>query len=103
MIRRPPRSTLFPYTTLFRSSIPDPGDADRGGRRSLHDHAGPRRDRAPRRQGDTALAVRSIRAAAAGGPREPRDRKSGVEGKRVDLGGRRIIKKKKKNRKRWSH
>src|SRR5256885_10084839 len=26
MIRRPPRSTLFPYTTLFRSSgIPDKG------------------------------------------------------------------------------
>src|SRR5258706_16363212 len=27
MIRRPPRSTLFPYTTLFRStsSIPQPG------------------------------------------------------------------------------
>src|SRR3712207_9058485 len=23
MIRRPPRSTLFPYTTLFRSGIPD--------------------------------------------------------------------------------
>src|SRR2546426_8430371 len=23
MIRRPPRSTLFPYTTLFRSSKPD--------------------------------------------------------------------------------
>ena len=23
MIRRPPRSTLFPYTTLFRSSNPD--------------------------------------------------------------------------------
>src|SRR5258708_25093604 len=23
MIRRPPRSTLFPYTTLFRSSHPD--------------------------------------------------------------------------------
>src|SRR5574341_2292482 len=23
MIRRPPRSTLFPYTTLFRSIIPD--------------------------------------------------------------------------------
>src|SRR2546429_7225273 len=22
MIRRPPRSTLFPYTTLFRSSVP---------------------------------------------------------------------------------
>src|SRR5260370_41396364 len=26
MIRRPPRSTLFPYTTLFRS-LADPGDA----------------------------------------------------------------------------
>src|SRR3712207_9537072 len=25
MIRRPPRSTLFPYTTLFRSLV-DPGD-----------------------------------------------------------------------------
>src|SRR5258708_13477518 len=29
MIRRPPRSTLFPYTTLFRSEredrLPDPG------------------------------------------------------------------------------
>src|SRR2546429_1782081 len=24
MIRRPPRSTLFPYTTLFRSVEPDP-------------------------------------------------------------------------------
>src|SRR2546422_11566241 len=24
MIRRPPRSTLFPYTTLFRSHIPEP-------------------------------------------------------------------------------
>src|SRR3712207_9368856 len=29
MIRRPPRSTLFPYTTLFRSTmtINDPGNA----------------------------------------------------------------------------
>src|SRR5256885_12666758 len=25
MIRRPPRSTLFPYTTLFRSSTSDAG------------------------------------------------------------------------------
>src|SRR6266436_8880979 len=25
MIRRPPRSTLFPYTTLFRSGQADPG------------------------------------------------------------------------------
>src|SRR3712207_7185276 len=27
MIRRPPRSTLFPYTTLFRSGAPDRGGA----------------------------------------------------------------------------
>src|SRR2546430_6135560 len=26
MIRRPPRSTLFPYTTLFRSEGAEPGD-----------------------------------------------------------------------------
>src|SRR2546426_7845423 len=30
MIRRPPRSTLFPYTTLFRSRVsPDPARARR--------------------------------------------------------------------------
>src|SRR3712207_8374973 len=28
MIRRPPRSTLFPYTTLFRSPLHDRGAAD---------------------------------------------------------------------------
>src|SRR5256886_13422015 len=26
MIRRPPRSTLFPYTTLFRSPVPRAGE-----------------------------------------------------------------------------
>src|SRR3712207_6949381 len=46
MIRRPPRSTLFPYTTLFRS-LRQPGDA--GPQRAdaadeqLHRHAGRRR------------------------------------------------------------
>src|SRR3712207_8500880 len=28
MIRRPPRSTLFPYTTLFRSVLQDPGSTN---------------------------------------------------------------------------
>src|SRR2546426_7238987 len=42
MIRRPPRSTLFPYTTLFRSyDAPTPGDL---GERELP-VAGRRRDR----------------------------------------------------------
>src|SRR5688572_31995632 len=30
MIRRPPRSTLFPYTTLFRSVVPGPGILNAG-------------------------------------------------------------------------
>src|SRR5438105_6952139 len=34
MLRRPPRSTLFPYTTLFRSSSPD---AVADGVRKLHE------------------------------------------------------------------
>src|SRR3712207_8128381 len=29
MIRRPPRSTLFPYTTLFRSDVEEPGQLRR--------------------------------------------------------------------------
>src|SRR5256885_9962959 len=31
MIRRPPRSTLFPYTTLFRSLVTPPSDTARSG------------------------------------------------------------------------
>src|SRR3989442_8362417 len=33
MIRRPPRSTLFPYTTLFRSHLHADPDRSGGGRR----------------------------------------------------------------------
>src|SRR5256885_5827386 len=32
MIRRPPRSTLFPYTTLFRSVVDERAGAGQGGR-----------------------------------------------------------------------
>src|SRR5256885_16562084 len=43
MIRRPPRSTLFPYTTLFRSRSPRARAAGRipasGGRRPAGAHA----------------------------------------------------------------
>src|SRR6185312_16510689 len=34
MIRRPPRSTLFPYTTLFRSAAPRPPAGSGSRRRS---------------------------------------------------------------------
>src|SRR3712207_6965084 len=43
MIRRPPRSTLFPYTTLFRSHLPELGLRARGRR------AGDRQGRDERR------------------------------------------------------
>src|SRR3712207_8775311 len=55
MIRRPPRSTLFPYTTLFRS---------RRGR----DHG---RHKAPRGGGDPDITGGGGRDAPSGG-REPR-------------------------------
>src|SRR3712207_9375460 len=104
MIRRPPRSTLFPYTTLFRSlesdlispqecaqKVPllDPGRIY-GGFYVPSD--------------GIAKAVRACEAMARAatergakfyGEAEVTDRKSVVSGKSVDLGGRRIIKKKK--------
>src|SRR5438132_10804638 len=39
MIRRPPRSTLFPYTTLFRSTSRRPASQSVLGRRSGRDDA----------------------------------------------------------------
>src|SRR5256885_12966314 len=35
MIRRPPRSTLFPYTTLFRSLVLPPAGKPLNGRRTF--------------------------------------------------------------------
>src|SRR3989475_6510330 len=54
MIRRPPRSTLFPYTTLFRSPVvrPDPRFA----------RPAPHHDRPPDRAGSGALRSRLERA-----------------------------------------
>src|SRR5258708_29605513 len=43
MIRRPPRSTLFPYTTLFRSSLGAGRMGKRCGRERRHDEAALRR------------------------------------------------------------
>src|SRR5256885_14230138 len=99
MIRRPPRSTLFPYTTLFRSP-PKPRRARPGG-------AGPP---AGRKDAGTGTRCRSLRMDAVkprliegqGTPESSwqawfaqRSEERRV-GKSVDLGGRRIIKKKKK-------
>src|SRR2546422_3036863 len=43
MIRRPPRSTLFPYTTLFRSLLQDPGGGARPSVLRARPHARDRR------------------------------------------------------------
>src|SRR3712207_8622559 len=40
MIRRPPRSTLFPYTTLFRSAVDDPAPVGEVERLGHLDHDG---------------------------------------------------------------
>src|SRR2546426_5397769 len=67
MIRRPPRSTLFPYTTLFRSR------GDQVGERV----AGERADEIGRR--DRAVCQHAVRAAAAssdGAEQEYSDRRS---------------------------
>src|SRR5258708_26848186 len=49
MIRRPPRSTLFPYTTLFRSQVEQEARprvvADRDAAGRAPDHSGDKRDR----------------------------------------------------------
>src|SRR5256885_6395821 len=38
MIRRPPRSTLFPYTTLFRSASPGRASESSSRRWARHEH-----------------------------------------------------------------
>src|SRR5258708_17219828 len=54
MIRRPPRSTLFPYTTLFRSPCEPQRQADAGPARRQGWHA-----RLRRRAGRGLLLVRA--------------------------------------------
>src|SRR3712207_1627595 len=69
MIRRPPRSTLFPYTTLFRSEPAPPGRLPRRAPQPVRPRGG---EAHPRPAARRPAPVRS-RAAAA--PR-PGDRKS---------------------------
>src|SRR2546422_8393927 len=65
MIRRPPRSTLFPYTTLFRSRVV--------GHRRVLVRARHRQQRQRRRPGERRAEARE--KAPAGGPARE-DRKS---------------------------
>src|SRR2546423_8882202 len=79
MIRRPPRSTLFPYTTLFRSSI---RPLDRAGAR----RAGHARELA-RRPG--LLRVRGAPLADRGGMGACSPPRTGRNGERLGVDGER--------------
>src|SRR5688572_31343441 len=71
MIRRPPRSTLFPYTTLFRS-VPR-----RHGRPVQFRHEGPEQDLSRRSQADLQQHSPAILSRREDRHRRPqRDRKS---------------------------
>src|SRR2546429_508024 len=63
MIRRPPRSTLFPYTTLFRSANGDLGGTIRIDR---HDETGLLLGALQRMQSSLVQTVRSVRQNAEG-------------------------------------
>src|SRR3712207_7534619 len=64
MIRRPPRSTLFPYTTLFRSADARP--------RPPHHHRPVLRPLRPRRRGELLPLSRPLARRRAGGGRAGR-------------------------------
>src|SRR3712207_7352951 len=82
MIRRPPRSTLFPYTTLFRSALAAHLEDRQRLQRDLLVHAGRRpadrgvagRGRLLDRRGGLGDPLR--RGRPGGGPAARRDRKS---------------------------
>src|SRR3712207_7408841 len=67
MIRRPPRSTLFPYTTLFRSEMAELRERRLAGQ-VAEDGAHFRRDlRARRQQGVVGVDLRRALVEVAGG------------------------------------
>src|SRR3712207_8984693 len=77
MIRRPPRSTLFPYTTLFRSPGVDPAPLEQGAEQRQR-----LRRRTRRARGAAALADH-----AAGNRGEGRVRTHHAAAGAVDEGG----------------
>src|SRR3712207_9219535 len=103
MIRRPPRSTLFPYTTLFRSELPVIQDAREPLLRAIFEAetgAAPRLKETE--AGFVAVDLRDVSPPALRSFEAVEDEvrqafleigRASCRGKSVDLGGRRIIKK----------
>src|SRR2546427_12041642 len=93
MIRRPPRSTLFPYTTLFRSRLPRVRDREGAllpkkgapgpGRRA---RSGGHRRGARARRGPAPVVLAAGHVGAAGGLAPP-PRKAPRGGERAPPGG----------------
>src|SRR5256886_13642506 len=95
MIRRPPRSTLFPYTTLFRSRAAEhearePPDGETGDAEQMVDRPGdePEQQRADARQDGDHAALPEVVEPAAAAPAERRAYREAGERSREDgIGG----------------
>src|SRR2546422_6767563 len=91
MIRRPPRSTLFPYTTLFRSAAPPPPAQLR-----------PSRRRAARCRAQPAAGRPRRAAAGRGSARDQRSEEHTSElQSRLHLVCRLLLEKKKQRKAAW--
>src|SRR2546421_8528831 len=88
MIRRPPRSTLFPYTTLFRSRAPAPEAAP-------HLHEAPRVARDQARGAGRLDVLELLREDLGGHLRRSEEHTSELQS-RSDLVCRLLLEKKKK-------
>src|SRR3712207_7759060 len=78
MIRRPPRSTLFPYTTLFRSDLEGAGDrlAAHDPEQARHEEAGRQAGQAEQQGGEADIAEVAGDVVPLGDHRADEDRKS---------------------------
>src|SRR3712207_6998939 len=93
MIRRPPRSTLFPYTTLFRSLRP----AERGERLAIGTPRGHLLAALPRRKRHGAALRRAARGDEGRRPRRSEEHTSELQSRQYLVC--RLLLEKKKNHK----
>src|SRR5690348_17734820 len=95
MLRRPPRSTLFPYTTLFRSEVLE--HERRGGQHEADAEPDPHEHEAQHRHDDEAA-----RRAGRGASRPRSEEHTSELQSPVHLVCRLLLEKKKKNRQKLS-